>query len=976
VTARIVAATTLAVFAVGFSATSAAAEELLPNEVEELRYDHEFFPGTDYDPTIPTPEEILGFRPGDRAAFPHEIESYLETLAAASPKAELREYARSHEGRALHYLVISSVENMARLDEIQNGMARLADPRGLATAESQRLVNELPAPGWLAYSIHGDETSGSDASMAVAYHLAASTSPEVEAILENVVVLIDPIQNPDGRHRYLQQIAEFRGKSPNLDDQSLLRGYWPWGRGNHYLFDLNRDWILGVHPETRGRIRAASSWHPLLFVDIHEMGSQDTYLFSPARSPQNPHLSGSYDRWGDLFAREQSEAFDRWNWLYYTGEWNEGWYAGYTDSWGGFRGALGILYEQSGYAEDGVRIPGGDVLTYRGGVHRQAVSSVANLTSLATNRREMLAGFAAEKRQAVAGDGPYAQRTFAVLPTANRSRLSSFLDQMDLQGFEVYVIDTDVAVSGGVDQLGIRFGERRLPAGTILLPNRQPEARLLAAMLEFDAPMPADYLERERRNVLRTGQTSIYDLTAWNLTMFYGLESLTVDGDLPASARRVGRPGDALPAASALAPTVSEGTVEGVAVARVVNGADDASVAFAGRLLERGVEVRVADRPFELGGVSFSSGSVVVLPFDNRRFKGDVGQVVDEAVTELDLISATVATGLGDGDLPDLGGGHFRRLKPLRIAMLTRQGVDGTDFGSIWHAIDQRLAIRHSHLDREYLTRADLGRYNVLILPNVRGRGLSDVELETLKGWVEEGGTLIAIAGSAAQVSGKDSELSSVRGLGDVLDKLDGYELALERERQWRDAEVPDKDQVWSHTVGAMPSYPWDETVDLARPGAEEMARQDNWAKMFMPQGAFLAARVDSEHWLGFGSGDTLPVLFGNSSQVLMAADGVEAPVRAGVFRRTDNAEAVRVGWSTVPAGHELRMRMSGLLWPEAASRMANAALVTRESKGRGQVILFAMPPTFRGTSRGTERLFMNALVYGPGFGARSSIEP
>jgi hypothetical protein len=966
-----IAAVALAIVSTVASGVPLLAADLSPNEVEELRYDHEFFPGTKYDPEIPTPEEILGFRTGDRAAFPHEIESYLETLAAASPRVELREYARSHEGRALHYLVISSVENIARLEGIQKGMQRLADPRGLAASEAKKLTDELPAPGWLAYSIHGDETSGSDASMAVAHHLAAGMSAEVEAILENVVVLIDPMQNPDGRHRYLQQIAEFRGKSPNFDDMSLLRGYWPWGRGNHYLFDLNRDWILGVQPETRGRIRAASSWHPLLFVDIHEMGAQNTYLFSPTRSPRNPHLSSAHERWENLFAREQSEAFDRWNWLYYTGEWNEGWYAGYTDSWGGFRGALGILYEQAGYAEDGVRIASGDVMTYRGGVHRQAVSSIANLASLAKNRREMLAGFAAEKREAVAPDGPYSKRTFAILPSMNRSRLSSFLDQMDLQGFEVYVTDTDLAVSGGVDQLGVRFGKRSLPTGTILLPNRQPEARLLAAMLEFDAPMPADYLERERRSVLRTGQTSIYDLTAWNLTMFYGLEALTVDGDLSASSRRVERPRDALPAAAAFVPP----DPEGAAVARVVDGVDDASVALAARLVERGVEVRVAEKPFELGGHSFSRGSVVVLPFDNRRFDIDFNRMMDEAAAELELVAAAVPTGLGDGDLPDLGGGHFRRLVPLRIAVLARQGVDGTDFGSIWHAIDQRLAIRHSHLDREYLALSDLGRYNVVVLPNAWRGELSEAERKILEDWVDDGGTLIAIARSAAQVAASDSELSDVRGLADVLDKLEVYELALERERQWRASEVPDTERIWSHTLDSTPAYPWDTTVELERPGAEELRRRDTWAAMFMPQGAFLAARTDQEHWLSFGSGEILPVLFGRSSQVLMAADGVEAPVRAGALLPAE-AEAVRVGWSTVPAGHELRVRMSGLLWPEAASRVANTALVTRESKGRGQVILFASPPTFRGTSRGTERLFMNALVYGPGFGATASIEP
>lgn len=946
------------------------ARDLGPTPLAELAYDHDFFPGTSYDETIPTPESVLGFRPGDRAAFPHEIESYLEALAASSPKADLREYARSHEGRALYCLVISSPENMARLDEIKAGMARLADPRSLSSAEAGDLVEELPAPAWLAYSIHGDETSGADASMAVAYHLVAGSSAEVASILDDVVVLIDPMQNPDGRHRYLQQIAEGRGKSPNVDDRSLLRGYWPWGRGNHYLFDLNRDWTLGVHPETRGRIREASNWHPLLFVDIHEMGAQDTYLFSPARAPRNPHLSSAYDRWANRFAREQSEAFDRWNWLYYTGEWNEGWYAGYTDSWGGFRGALGILYEQAGYAEDGVRIPSGDIMTYRGGVHRQSVSSIANLVSLAKNRAEMMAGFLEERRRSVAADGTYADRTFAILPTANRSRLAAFLDQMDLQGFETYVTDRPITASGGVDQLGVRFEKRELPAGTVLLPNRQPEARLLATMLEFDAPMTADYLQRERRSILRDGSSSVYDLTAWNMTMFYGLESLTLDGDLPKSARKLER------ATDALAPVEQALAAAGDSVAWIVDGADDASVALAARLLEQGVEVRVADKPFELSERSFAPGSVVVLPFDNRRFSGDATGLLKTAAAELELTAVPVDTGLGEGDLPDLGGGHFHRLERPRIAVLARQGVDAYSYGSTWHSIDHRLAIRHSHLDREFLSSSDLARYNVLVLPSVWWGELSENENKVLGRWVEAGGTLIALARSAGQIANEKSGLSAVRDLSSVLEDLDSYELALERERLWREAQMPAPARVWTHTIDRSPTYPWDATAEHERPDSDEMKRRDAWGRMFMPQGAFLAARIDPVHWLGFGAGETLPVLFESTSQVLMGAERVEVPVRVGALRPRPGSAARRVGWSTVPAGQELRVRMSGLVWPEAASRLANAALVTRESKGRGQVILFASPPTFRGTTRGAERLFLNALVYGPGFGARAPIIP
>src|SRR5262249_24480537 len=146
----------------------------------------------------------------------------------------------------------------------------------------------------------GDEMSGSDAALAAAYHLIASQDDDVKGLLDNLVVLIDPLTNPDGRDRWLKQQFEHRTITPSLDDQSLLHtGYWPQGRTNHYLFDLNRDWILGVHPESRGRIVAAGSWHPQLLLESHEQEPQNTFLFSPPRAPFSVNLPRTLDKWYD-----------------------------------------------------------------------------------------------------------------------------------------------------------------------------------------------------------------------------------------------------------------------------------------------------------------------------------------------------------------------------------------------------------------------------------------------------------------------------------------------------------------------------------------------------------------------------------------------------------------------------------------------------------------------------------------------------
>ena len=945
------------------SLATAAGAHPAPTELEALAYEVDFFPGTTYDESIPTPEECLGFRPGERAAFPHEIERCLEAWDQASPRTRLFEYARSHEGRALYYIAMTSAANQARLDEIKANLGRLADPRGLSDAEAAQLASSTPAPAWLAYSIHGDETSGADGAVTVIYHLAAATDAGVPELLDELVVLIDPMMNPDGRHRYLQMVAEHRATAPNVDDQSLLHsGYWPWGRTNHYGFDLNRDWIWGVTPEGRGRIQASGAWHPLVFVDAHEMGSQDTYLFSPERKPRNPHFPERRGYWAGVFARDQSEAFDRSRWLYYTGEWNEGWYPGYSDAWGTLRGAVGILYEQARFTEDGVRRPEGTIHTYREAVHHQAVSSLANLTTLARNAVQLKTEFVAERRRAVSADGPYARRTFAVLPTENSSRLRRFLDLMELQTFEVYVAKEEFTAAGR-DQLGRDFHNRRLPAGTILIPNRQPEAHLLTTMLEFDARMPEDYLRRERQSILREGSSTIYDVTAWNTTMYHGLEALTLERGLPAGA--------VLLESAPPAPSAEE--TSGETVGWVVAGADDDSVAFAARLMERDVQVRVARKPFELSGRCFPRGSVVVTPQDNRRFEGDLVAVLETTAGELGLELRTLTTGLGDGDLPDLGGRHFRLLERPRIALLSRGGVSVYDYGSIWYALDYRLGIRHSQLDQQFFSFADLRRYNVIVLPDRWFGTLPEDSVEALKTWVEAGGTLIAIGKSAGQLAKEEPGLSQVRQLPDVLDKLDGYELAVAREWLAVQGELPETADVWSHTAGAAVDYPWD--AEFERPGKEELERRDRWNRMFVPQGTITAGRVDEEHWLTLGAGDVLPILY-LSSRVLMSDSSVETPVRIGALVESGDARPIRVGWARVPAGHELRVRMSGLLWPEAVERLANAAWVTRESKGKGQVILFADSATFRASTLATERVLLNAMIYGPGFGASHPIQP
>ncbi|MCC6679044.1 MAG: peptidase [Phycisphaerales bacterium] len=997
---------------------------LPPSPVPGLDYATDFFPGARHDPAIPTPDSILGFPVGQRAATHAQIQACLKAWAGASSRCALFEYARSYENRALSYLVISSPANIQRLDAIKADMAKLADPRKAGPGETDRITANSPAIAWMAYTIHGDEMSSSDAALAAAWHLIAGQDAEVTALLDNLIIIIDPLMNPDGRDRWLNQQFENRTAAPSLDDQSLLHaGSWPWGRTNHYLFDLNRDWILGVHPESRGRIAAIGQWHPQLLLESHEQEPQDTFLFSPPRAPFSPHLPKTLDKWYDAFSKDNAKAFDRFGWRYYTGEWNEGWYPGYSGSWAAYRGAIESLYEQARVQTDAVRRAEGTLDTYREAVHRQVVATFANLNTLRANKAEILKDFAAQRRENLAEDGPFAKRTFAVLPSGNQARLDGLLDKLLLQGFELYTSKAGFTATGK-DQLGRAIKDRQFPAGTILIPGRQPEARLLAEMLEFDPRMPADFLNEERRELLRFNRSKMYDVTAWNLTMLHGVEACELATELPADAEPY-------------SPTVTKQEAPGLdrpeaLVGWVINGDDDRSVAAAARLMERGVQVRASLKPFELEGRAWPRGSLLIARIDNRAFTPRSAppgpgepptalgytEALARVCTELGLTARGVDTGLSPGDLPDLGGEYFPRLEPPSIAVLAREPFDVYSYGEIWFTLDRELAIRASYLDGANISGADLRRYNVIILPAAGGDALRDIS-ESMKAWVKGGGTLIAIGPSAGGVASEKAGLSSVRQLPDVLAKLDDYDLAVQREWLGLTTNV-NPDSVWSHTPSAEVAYPWPGGApgDKApeKPSEDELKKRDKWESRFMPQGAILAARTDDRHWMTFGCGPVLPVLY-TGGTVLMAAESAEAPVRFGAIvpapppppqptqsvqtpepPKADPAEGSRpgeakdkakeegkekeepkpprLGWANTPPGHELRLRMSGLLWPEAARRLGHSAFVTQERLGDGQIILFAASPTWRGGARGTARLLTNAAVYGPGLGASHPIKP
>jgi len=908
-----------------------------------------------YIDSIDHPDVFLDFDYATRVATPEQITSALLSWANQSNKLKVIEYARSHENRPLHVAFISSQKNLENLNSIKNKISELSDARITNDRQAKSIINELPAIAWMAYSIHGNETSGADAALGVIYHLIASKDDDIKELLDEMIIIVDPLMNPDGRARFAKNLEQYRGTAPNYDDQSLIHtGDWPYGRTNHYYYDLNRDWVYLTQPETQGRVELINEWKPQILVDAHEMGAQDTFMTGPAREPINKNLDYDLIKWGNVFAKDQGNEFDRRNWRFYTGEWHEDLYPGYS-FYVSFRGTLGILYEQSRMAEDGVRRPEGTIQSYKESVHHQFVSTMINLETLKKNSKSMYKDYWDGRKYNVSDNSKYANRSYVVLATENNGRLNVLAEKLKAQDIEIYKNDKPINVSNVLKQNGTTVAEYTIPSGSMIIPNNQPEAPLISAILEFDADIDAEVLIEEKQKRIKNGSSIMYDTTAFNFTMMFGLPAITVNQKLESSLINW------MPN-----PEVIEVTKD--AVIWAVDGKDDRSVAFAARLLEQNVQVRIIDKNSILSGHSLSRGSVAVIAMDNPS-TNNLHEIVESVATDLNVSVVSIESGFGPKELPDWGGRHFRLLKKPQIAILSHSGFSSYDVGVSWWSLDHHLGIRHSQLNSSLTGYGDLRRYNTMILPS-GNPDLSDYAKSMIMDWVKQGGTLIANNRSTRSLI--SSDVGSVKSLNKTFDKSKDFNIDLMREIYSMEENI-DITDANENKVNTEISYPWESSNVIY--SKEQLEMRDKWQSTLMPSGAIVSARADTDHWLTFGTEDVVPVLYGNYP-ILMTGGNSQAALRIGELLPNNDAQTKTINWSQIPSGYDLSVRMSGLVWPEASQRIANSAYLTREKIGKGQIILFSGEPNFRGSARGTNRLWLNAVVYGSGLGTDPLITP
>ena len=926
--------------AIAVCATTAGADEMRTSTTPGLgSYDVPFYPDGSYRRDVQSPSDFLGFELGARPVTHDEIMRYFQYLNDNFANATLVEYAKSYEGRALVYMTITSEENARNLREIRDRVGKLADPRKMGDGDSaEDIIKATPAVAWMAYGIHGDELSSCDAALQLAYQLIAGTDEVSELIRNEVITCIDPTENPDGRMRWLAQLEQWNSVVPNTDIQSMQHtGVWPYGRGNHYLFDLNRDWFALVHPESRGRSTAIMQWNPQFLLDCHEMGPTNTYLFSPPREPFNPFMISQIHKWWRIYAEDQGAAFDEYGWSYYTREWNEELFPGYGSSWGIYIGAIGMLYEQAGVDGSQVKRPDGTIMTYRETVHHQFISSMANLATTAKGREDLLTDFAKEKKSALDGDAG----AFIIAPSENKSRMSRFAQTLERQSIEVEVTTDALKVRGAQSAKGGDKQTVSVPKGALIVRVSQPMKALVQAIMTFDTRIETKFLETERRERITNNRTRLYEATGWSLPIAYNLDAYFVES----SPRVDAKPFDAEDFAEG-GMLVSSSTPQ---FGYAFSNEDDNAYGLLARLLERGVKVWAAREPFEAGGRRFERGCFVIRLNANPDFDADMLKSLAESEG---VVVYPVDTALGR-TLADLGGGQFTMLHEPRIALVGGANVSTYEFGAIWHMLDSRLRYRTTTIDVNTLARRDLRKYNVIILPQswfggVYKSALGNRGMENLKTWIRAGGTLIAMGNAAAFCADSTNGLAAVRQKRQVLGKLDEYEYQLDRYRMGQEAAF-DSLNLWEAKV------PEETDDDKKRPSMskQERDRADELARTLRPQGAILSVELNDKHWLAYGANGPVPVLVA-TPYAYVTKQGTEVAARF--------------------AG-EPSLRLAGLLWPEARARWADTAYATRDRMGSGQIVLFAAQPNFRAYFHGGERLLMNAIFLGPGFGANPGID-
>lgn len=672
---------------------------------------------------IQSPSEFLGYELGTQWTPHYQVMNYFKYVAEQSPMVKAEKYGETNEGRELMLAYVASESNMGRLEEIRtNNLKRAGMMDGSPTADSTVIV-------WLSYNVHGNEASSSEAAMKTIYDLVRPDNARAQKWLQNTVVIMDPMLNPDGRDRYVHWYKETAGDEPNVDIESREHHEpWPGGRYNHYYFDLNRDWAWLTQKESRARIKAFQKWLPQVHVDYHEMGYEEPYYFAPAAKPFHKAITDWQSQFQYTIGENNAKYFSQNDWLFFTREVYDLFYPSYGDTYPIFNGAIGMTYEQGGGGIAGLGIlkTEGDTLTLKDRLMHHYTTGISTIEASSEHAKKLVDEFA--DYYDTARNNPQGKyKTFVIKADNDPDKLQALFDLLDKH----QVAYGKATRSRTLDGYNYKTGKTervQVDSDDYLVSVYQPKS-VMARVLFEPRPELADSVT--------------YDITAWEQHYAYGLDGYALTQRL-----------DVQPADAPKKNVNNNAT--GTPYAYLARWQDLQDVGLLSDLLKHNINVRFATTPFKVNDKDYERGTLVITRSDNKTKGKSFDKLVQQIATNHNQQVDAVATGFVQSG-SDFGSSTMRYIKKPRVALLSGEGTYATTVGEVWHYFDRQIDYPITLINSDDFARFDLSDFDVLILPGGYYRDkLTDDRMKDIKEWISSGGKLIAVEGANRLLVNKD----------------------------------------------------------------------------------------------------------------------------------------------------------------------------------------------------------------------------
>ena len=677
---------------------------------QELSY---YLPtGYNYNPAIPKPKDVIFHEVGQWHVTHDRLVTYMKALAVAAPdRIKLETMGYTYEGRPQVLLIITSPENHRNLEKIRLQHLQLSDP----VAATNVAIDDMPSVVWIGHSIHGNEPSGSNASLLTAYHLAAASGASIDRLLANTVILFDPSFNPDGLQRFSTWANQHKSKNLVSDPNSReFNEVWPGGRFNHYWFDLNRDWLPAVHVESQNRLRWFQAWKPNLLTDHHEQGTNATFFFQPGvPSRVNPLTPAKNQELTAALAQFHAHVLDSIGTFYFTKEGYDDFYYGKGSTYPDINGAVGILFEQAssrGHLQESTN----GLLSFPATIRNQFNTALSTLQGALALRKDLLGYQRDFYKQAPARAAAHPVKAYVVGAKNDQLRIREFATLLNRHQIKMYALPASLANGDFQDRYAF------------VVPLDQPQHTLIRTIFE----RTSEYKD-----------SLFYDITSWTLPLAMGLQTKELT-TLPASLGSQLK----LDEKTLLDDAVIDDLFIGSTTYALLMEWDNLyAPAALYQLLQKGVMVKVATQPFDIavGATSrhFEYGTLLIPIQQSGWTRSALEELLNKLLASYHTPIHQLTTGFSTSGV-DLGSSKFVTLAKPQVALLTGAGVNATDAGEVWHLLDQRMDIPASHVEPSSVKRIDLDRYNSIIMV---GGNYSELDKEKIKTWVQQGGTLIVL---------------------------------------------------------------------------------------------------------------------------------------------------------------------------------------------------------------------------------------